>query len=288
MATSTGAAPRLAGFAYEVQGILGTSGNSTVMKVSGRELGGGTFALRAIKRTGPEDDLAIEWARAECEASAKLQHPSILKVHDSRVKKQWLVIVDRAEQLMEFVDGKPLDQVPKIRVGQGVLIFSKVAAALAQMHRREVLHGDIRPRKILLARNGQVKLRGYGYSLVNFKYKSMYKPSGSYVAPERAKEPVATEASDIYALGATMYHVLSGRAPAGLVARTEGQKLPTPQAINAQIPNSLNTLIVSCLQLAPDARPKDAYEVSKKLEEIVKQVGINDEALVGLATGEGR
>lgn len=61
MATSTGAAPRLAGFAYEVQGILGTSGNSTVMKVSGRELGGGTFALRAIKRTGPEDDLAIEW-----------------------------------------------------------------------------------------------------------------------------------------------------------------------------------------------------------------------------------
>jgi serine/threonine-protein kinase len=277
--------PQLSSLQYQVLGILGQGEHATVMKIASREVGGGTYALRVVKKETPQDMLWLDWARAEAEASSKLQHPAVLKTYDTRIKKNLLFQPEKAEQLMEFVDGQPLDKVKGISIGPAVLIFHKLAGALQQMHRRDVLHGDLRPRKVLLSRRGQVKMHGYGFSLVNFKYKTMLEASGPYVAPERAKEPVATVASDLYALGATMYQVLTGKAPAGMVARTEGKKLATPQAVNPRVPNALNNLVVACLSLSPDGRPKDAYEVTTELEKLVQQLGLDDQALAGLAPG---
>jgi serine/threonine-protein kinase len=279
--------PKLATFKYLVTSILGTGTNSTVMLVMDKRPGGAQLALKVIKREGPGDDAIIERARAECEASDKLNFPSILKVFDFRVRRNWLFQVTRAELLMEYVEGKPLDALAELTIGHSILIFHHVAQALGHMHRREVIHGDVRPSNVLVSRAGHVKVRGYGLSLVSAKLKDQLKLSGPYAAPEQSKEKSLDHKSDIYGLGAAMYHVLTHQPPGGnLVGRVEGKKISTPAALNPQVPVALNNLVVACLQSSPDRRPSDMYEVIQRLELLMKELNLKEAELVGLTAKE--
>lgn len=281
------ASPKLSSLKYLVTSILGADGNATVMLVTDKEPGGGRYALKVVKREEPEDDLDIERLRAENEASAKLNFPSILKAFDFAVKRSWTFQVTRGELLTEYVDGKALSAFDEpMPIGPGVLIFHKVAGALAHMHRRGVFHGDLRPSKILLARNGSVKVRGYGLSLVDAKLRETFRPSPNYAAPEQLKEKTLDEKTEIYALGATMYHVLTGLAPGGVLGRTEGRKLATPVSVNPRIPTALNNLLVTCLQSSPAKRPDDLDVIKTQLEALAKTLAVEDDALAGLAVRE--
>src|SRR5262249_53371569 len=122
-----------------------------------------------------------------------------------------------------------------------LLICQKTAAALAHMHRRGILHGDLRPAKIMLSQKGQVKVRGYGLNMVKQAFRDQIKTPASYTAPERAKERVLGETTDLFSLGATMYHILTGRAPGD--AMGDDKRLTAPARVNARIPVALNNLI---------------------------------------------
>jgi serine/threonine-protein kinase len=281
------AAPKLASLKYLVSSILGADGNATVMLVTDRQPGGGRYALKVVKREDPEDDLDIERLRAESAASAKLNFASILKAFDFRAKRSWTFQVVRGELLTEYVDGKPLSAFgdEPLPIGPGVLLFHKVAAALAHMHRRGVFHGDLRPSKILLGRNGSVKVRGYGLSLVDAKLLDQFKPSPNYASPQQLKEQALDEKTEIYSLGATMYHILTGLAPGGVLGRTEGRKLATPTSVNPRIPSALNNLLVTCLQSHPDKRPANLEDVKTQLDALSKSLAVDEDALAGLAAG---
>jgi serine/threonine-protein kinase len=286
MAEASGTAPKLATLDYLVSSVLGSGSKGTVMLVSSRKVGGGQFALRVLKREGPEDDLAIERARAECEASTKLSHPAILKVWDFRLKRSWFR-VSRAEMLMEYVDGKRLADLSGIPVAAGALIFQQIASALAHMHRRGVYHGDLTPARVLLSRKGQVKVRGYGISQVQEPMRPQIKPNAGYAAPERLKDKLVDDRTEVYGVGAVMYHVLTGRRPGDeVLGRTEGRKIAMPSAVNVQITSSLNNLLMSCLQSKPDRRPGDMYEVVTRIDAIVKEMGAQPSALTGLTARE--
>jgi serine/threonine-protein kinase len=276
-------APKLSELKYQVTSVLGSGEGTTVVEVVDRRGGGGRYALKVIKRGEDGNTSAIERAKAECAASAKCGHPAILKCHDFRVLRSWFR-VDRAELLMEEVQGKSLAALEGLAVGPATLAFAHTAAALAHMHRRGVLHGDLRPPKVMISRAGQVKVRGYGLSLVPLQLRLQLKPNGHYAAPEQTKEHVLDARTDIYNLGATMYHVLTGRpAVGGVVARDEGGKIPKPNVLNPKIPSHLNELVMTCLQTNPNRRPPDMYEVVKRLEAMVKEQGLEQSALAGLA-----
>lgn len=280
------APPKLSQLKYLVTSIISSGPNGTVMLITDRSPGGRRYALRKIKREDEADDLKIERARAESEGSAKANHPAVLKCHDFRIKRAWFQ-VSHAELLMELVEGKTLDTIEKIAIEPAIAIFARAAAGLAHLHRRGVYHGEVCPANVLLSRTGQVKVRKYGLSLVQPKFKDQLKLGGSYIAPEQTREKKVDAQTDLYGLGATMYHVLTGRAPgAGVAGRTEGKKLSTPAALNPKIPGPLNNLIIACLQLSADKRPPDMYEAVKQLDAMVKGMGITDECLRGIAVDE--
>jgi serine/threonine-protein kinase len=280
------ASPKLSQLSYLVSSIIGSGAGGTVMLITDKSPGGRRYALRVIKREEEADDLTIEKARAEFEGSQKANHPAVLKCHDFRLKRSWFQ-VSRAEQLMELVEGKTLDTIESIDIEPGIAIFARAAAGLAHLHRRGVYHGDVRPAHILLSRNGQVKVRKYGLSLVQAKFKDQLKLGGSFIAPEQTREKKIDAQTDLYGLGATMYQVLTGRPPGGgIMGRTEGKKLSTPISLNPKIPGPLNTLIIACLQLSADKRPPDMYEAVKQLDMLVKEMSIGDDCLRGIAVGE--
>jgi serine/threonine protein kinase len=195
-----------------------------------REIGrGGTGAVHlgrdevlgrpvALKRIGMVPGAeAPDMARAEREArlAAMLNHPHVVGVYDLVVEDdhQWLV--------MEYVEGETLAQ--RIR-RQGHLghddaasLMWQAADALAAAHAHDVVHRDVKPSNILVTASDQAKLTDFGIARAqadaSLTQTGLVTGSPAYLAPEVASGSTATAASDVWSLGATLYHCLAGHPP---------------------------------------------------------------------------
>ena len=253
--------PRFSGMKYRVVNTLGTGAGSTILLISDKTAGGKRYALKVVRKQEPEDEVYVQQALTEFEAAKKLNHPAISKVYDCRLKKSWFK-VKGVELLMEYVDGKTLDEIEAPELGQLVLMFCHVASAMAHMHRRGVFHGDLKPGNIMLNKAGQVKLIDFGTAWVRGQDKERIQGTPQYIAPEQANEKVVNEKTDIYNLGATMYRMLTGRFPQqGIPKPGEDRKLVPPSKLNPRIPAALNELIIASLSIDPSKRPAGMFEM---------------------------
>jgi eukaryotic-like serine/threonine-protein kinase len=280
MANATGT-PKFAGMKYRVINTLGTGAGSTILLISDKTGGGKRYALKVVRKQDPEDEVYVQQAKTEFEAAKKLNHPAIAKVFDCRTKKAWFKVTG-VELLLEFVDGKTLDEIEAPELGQLVLIFCQVSSALTHMHRRGVFHGDLKPANIMLAKNGQVKLIDFGTAWVRGQEKNRIQGTPNYIAPEQATEKLVDEKTDIYNLGATMYRMFTGRfAQQGILKPGEDRKLVPPVKVNGRIPAALNELIIASLSLDPSKRPSGMFEMRDQLSAIAKQMGLAEVDLKG-------
>jgi serine/threonine protein kinase len=174
----------------------------------------------AMKRIGllPGVD-EFDRARAEREAriSAQLQHHHVVQVYDVVVADDgvthWLV--------MEYVDGPSLAGHVKrhgpMTPEQARPVLAKVAEALLAAHQAGIVHRDVKPSNILLDENGTAKLTDFGIARAKadpqLTQTGLLTGSPAYLAPEVAGGETGDEGCDVWALGATAFHLLSGRAP---------------------------------------------------------------------------
>jgi len=273
--------PKLAGMKYRVVNTLGTGAGSTILLISDKTAGGKRYALKVVRKQEPEDEIYVQQALTEFEAAKKLNHPAIAKVFDCRMKKAWFK-VKGVELLVEYVDGKTLDEIEAPELGQIVLIFCQVSSALTHMHRRGVFHGDLKPSNIMLTKTGQVKLIDFGTAWVRGQEKNRIQGTPNYIAPEQVNEKIVDEKTDIYNLGATMYRMFTGRfVQQGLPKPGDDRKLVPPQKINPRIPAALNELIIASLSIDPGKRPSGMFEMRDQLSAIAKQMGLTEVDLRG-------
>jgi serine/threonine-protein kinase len=275
--------PQLSAMKYRVVNPLGTGAGSTILLISDKTAGGKRYALKVVKRQDEDDDIYLAQARIEYEAAQKLNHPAIAKIHDIRTKRSWFR-VSGIELLMEYVDGKTLDEIEGQTFDQLVLVFNQVASALTHMHRRGVYHGDLKPSNIMLSKSGQVKLIDFGTAWIRGQDKNRVQGTPQYMAPEQVTEKVVDERTDIYNFGATMYRLFTGRfAQQGLPKAGEGgaRKLPPPRQINPNINAKLSELIMACLEISPDRRPAGMFEIKNQLGAIAKDLGLAEVDLKG-------
>jgi eukaryotic-like serine/threonine-protein kinase len=270
--------PKFSDMQYRIVGPLGTGAGSTILQIADRSRNGMRFALKVVKRLDSDDDIYISQALTEFEAAKKLNHPSIARIYDSRVKRSMLFKVNSVELLMEMVDGKTLDEIEGPTLPMLVLIFNQVADALVHMHRRGVYHGDLKPSNIMVTKDGQVKLIDFGTAWLKGQEKNRIQGTPQYIAPETVIEKVIDELTDIYNLGATMYRMFTGRyANTGNLPKP-GEiskiKLAAPIQINPNIPGTLNETILSCLQANPEKRPAGMFEVQHQLAAVAKYLGL--------------
>jgi serine/threonine-protein kinase len=274
--------PKLSAMKYRVVSTLGTGAGSTILQISDKTAGGKRYALKVVKRQDADDDIYIEQARREFEVSQKLKHPNILKIHDMRTRKSWFKLTG-VELLMEYVDGKTLDEIEAPEMGQLVLVFCEVASAMHHMHRRGVFHGDLKPSNIMLSKDGHVKLIDFGTCWVRGEAKNRVQGTPQYIAPEQAADKVVDAKTDLYNIGATMYRMFTGRfAQGGIPKAGEGaRKLPAPTQINPKLPAPLSETIMACLEISPERRPDDMFGVQNRLVAVAKSMGLNPEDLRG-------
>lgn len=277
--------PKLSGMKWRVVNTLGTGAGSTILQISDKGAGGKRYALKIVKKDDEQEDpfVYMDQARTEYEAAQKLNHPVIAKVYDMRTKRSWFK-PSGIELLLEFVEGKTLDEIEAPEMGQLVLVFCQVASALTHMHRRGVFHGDLKPSNIMLSKNGQVKLIDFGTAWIKSRDKNRAGGTPQYVAPEQVAEKTVNAKTDIYNFGATMYRMFTGRfANQGLPKPGEGggRKLVPPMKVNPKLPQALNDVILSCLEYGPDRRPVGMFEIQQQLAGVAHGLGLESVDLKG-------
>jgi serine/threonine-protein kinase len=274
--------PKLSAMKYRIVNPLGTGAGSTILLISDKTAGGKRYALKVVKRQGPDDDVYIEQAKREYDVAQKLKHPNIEKIYDMRVRRSWFK-VSGIDLLMEYVEGKTLDEIEAPEMGQLALMFCQVASAMTHMHRRGVFHGDLKPSNIMLSKDGQVKLIDFGTCWIRGEAKNRVQGTPQYIAPEQANDKVVDAKTDIYNLGATMYRMFTGRYAQGGIPKTgEGaRKLPAPIQINKSIPGTLNETILACLEISPERRPAGMFEIHNQLVAVARHMGLHPEDLKG-------
>ncbi len=278
--------PKFSGMKYRVVNTLGTGAGSTILLISDKTAGGKRYALKVVRKQEPEDEVYVQQALTEFEAAQKLNHPVIAKVYDCRLRKSWFK-VRGVELLMEYVEGKTLDEIEAPEFGQLLLVFCHVASAMTHMHRRGVFHGDLKPGNIMLTKTGQVKLIDFGTAWIRGQEKHRIQGTPQYIAPEQATEKVVNEKTDIYNLGATMYRMFTGRFPQqGIPKPGDDRKLVPPQKLTPRLPDSLNELLIACLSLDPARRPGSMFEIRDQLIAAAKQMGLAEVDLRGADEGE--
>ena len=157
----------------------------------------------------------LERAEREARLAARLNHPHVVAIFDlvTEDDHQWLV--------MEYVDGATLAEL--VRSGgplapeEAAPLLSQVADALTAAHTAGIIHRDVKPSNILVTPTGQVKLSDFGIARAeadaSLTQTGLVTGSPAYLAPEVASGSSATEASDVWSLGATLFHALAGHPP---------------------------------------------------------------------------
>src|SRR6266540_3979602 len=192
---------------------------------------------------------------------------------------RWVANGDFAVQpyiVMEYVDGptllkRYLDRVAP--VSDVMTIGIAVAAALADLHDQHVLHLDLKPANILFRPSGEAVLIDFGLSrheqLPDLLEEQFHRPTGTpdYMAPEQLFKVRSDKRSDIYAFGAILYQLTTGRLPFGRPARMRKVRRRVwrdpvpPRALRPETPPALQEIILRCLEPVPDARYGSATDL---------------------------
>ena len=234
----------------------------------------------ALKVLRPELAAVIGAERflAEIKLTANLQHPHILPLFDSGEADGYLFYV------MPFVTGETLrdrmNHERQLPVGEAIKITVEVASALDYAHRQGVVHRDIKPENILL-HDGSAVVADFGIALAASKASGqrmtetgMSLGTPHYMSPEQAMgEREITARSDVYALGAVLYEMLTGEPPftgntaQAIVARvlTENPRLLTTQ--RHTIPRHVEAAVLTALEKLPADRFTTASEFAEALQD---------------------
>jgi serine/threonine protein kinase len=207
---------------YEIIEILGRGGMGCVYKVADRHQGGRILAVKELRTTMLPREKAGESLtqfRTEARMLARLTHPNLPKVHDYFSQPESHFIV------MEYIHGKTLDQILTARAGRPLeermalswaLQICKAMHFLSVQKPHPIVFRDLKPSNIMIARSGRVKLIDFGIARFFKEDKRedtyVYGTPG-YAAPEQYGSGQTDERSDIFSLGATLHHCLSGRNP---------------------------------------------------------------------------
>ena len=260
---------------YQVQAVIGEGGMGVVYSawhtklkrlVALKMLRSGTCALPAELRR----------FSLEAEAVAGLQHPHIVQIYDQGE------VDGRPFFTMEYLEGGNLAEM----LGEATLLPGKAAGYLVNMasamdaaHRAGIVHRDLKPANILFGSDGQLKISDFGLarritSEDGLTFGGARVGTPSYMAPEQAAGRTSKigPSADIYALGAILYEMLTGRPPfrGSSVADTERQVISddpaSPRRLNTSVPRDLETICLKCLRKDPIHRYATAADLGADVE----------------------
>lgn len=256
---------------YEIVEKVGSGGMADVFRAKCHRLNR-FVAIKILKQEYSEDTKFVTKFRGEAQAVACMSHPNIVSIYDVGEENGMYYIV------MELIDGitlkKYIEEKGKLTVKEAVGISLQIANGLDAAHRNNIIHRDIKPQNILIARDGTAKVTDFGIAKAASSNTITANAMGSvhYISPEQARGGYSDEKSDIYSLGVTMYEMLSGTLPftgesAVAIALAHIQEDATPlAAMDGTIPKGLSNIVNKCMQKKTELRYASAADLIADLK----------------------
>ncbi len=264
---------------YEVEAVLGRGGMGVVYKARQRALDR-LVALKMLLAGPFAASQELDRFRQESAALACLRHPNIVQVYDAGEAE------GRPYFTMEFVEGGSLAQkltgTPQPARASAALLAT-LAEAVQVAHSSGIVHRDLKPSNVLLTADGTPKIADFGLAR-RFEGEPALTLSGtpvgtpSYMAPEQAAGQVGAvgPAVDVYALGTTLYELLTGRPPfrgetgAATLQQVISQQPVPPSRLNAKVPRDLEIICLKCLRKEPGGRYPSAAALAEDVERFLR------------------
>ncbi|WP_251860342.1 Stk1 family PASTA domain-containing Ser/Thr kinase [Clostridium sp. Marseille-Q2269] len=264
---------------YELLEKVGEGGMAKVYKAKCHYLNR-FVAIKILKEQFCSDKDFVEKFKREATSVASLSDNNIVNIYDVGSENDIHYIV------MEYVDGKTLKELivekGKIESKETVRISRQIASALVCAHRNNIIHRDIKPHNILVTKEGVVKVTDFGIAKASnsstITNSSKVMGSAHYFSPEQAKGSFVDSRTDIYSLGVVMYEMLVGKvpfdgeSPVSVAVKHIQNEVVSPKEIDDKIPDSLNDVVLKCLQKNPIKR----YQTIKDLEEDLSRIQNNE------------
>jgi WD40 repeat protein len=259
---------------YELIDVLGRGGMAIVYLARQISLDR-LVALKTVSVMLAADSLGRERFRREARAVAQLEHPRIVSIHDIGTSAGSLYYT------MDYIAGPDLGRAMRERtipLREAASLVQKVAEAIEHAHQRGVLHRDLKPGNILLDEANEPHVTDFGIALETAAASSLTLTGDvlgtpPYMAPEAlAGGPGKSgAASEVYALGAILFHLLTGRTPFTGTSASEilhqalSASPPSPRLLNPAIPRDLETICLKCLEKSPESRYASAGALAEDL-----------------------
>lgn len=281
---STGFSERVAPPGYEILGDLGRGGMGIVYKA--RQLGlNRLVALKMLLSANHAGEEELARFRAEAEALAALRHPNVVQVYEAG---EWS---GRPYFSMELVEGGTLAgrmTGEPFASREAAELIETLAGAVQAAHEHGIVHRDLKPANVLMgadAPSGATFPRITDFGLAKF----MKRPAGqtrsgavmgtpAYMAPEQARGDSKNigPAADVYALGAMLYELLTGRPPfqgestLGVLLRVLSHEPTPPRRLHSEIPSDIEAICLKCLEKEPHHRYATAAALATDLRNFLR------------------
>jgi serine/threonine-protein kinase len=244
-------------------------------------------AIKFLPTHLTKDKDNVERFEREAKATAALNHPNIITIHDvletagsDTTDTQFCIV-------MEYVDGKSLREVLdeyKLGIDKITDIISQISAGLQEAHQAGIIHRDIKPENIIVGRDGRIRILDFGLAKLKGVSK-LTKDSSTlgtihYMSPEQIQGQDVDQNTDIWSLGVVLYEMLTGDKPFkgnyehAILYAIQNEEPGSMTNLRADLSSELLLFVEKAMQKNPQERYKNCNELIKDLNLIINNLGV--------------
>ncbi|MCK5811845.1 MAG: Stk1 family PASTA domain-containing Ser/Thr kinase [Clostridiales bacterium] len=262
---------------YQLMNKIGSGGMAHVYKALDLTLDR-IVAIKILKEEFLDDEEFVKRFHAEAQSVAKLSNPNIVGVFDVALEEKYHYIV------MEYIEGVALSEYITSKVvlsdEEAMGIALQICKALVHAHKNNIVHRDIKPHNILLAKDGVVKVADFGIAKAtsNKTLTLSGKTIGSvhYFSPEQARGGFVDQRSDLYSLGCVMYEMVTGKlpydgeTPVVVAVKHLQEPVKDPTLQNKDVTEDTKKMVMKAMAKSVDERYQSALEFLANIEAHMK------------------